>query len=436
MCSTQSLTPALDALAGEQVDTLSNQDLRTEVADLLVAVNRLGAELTRRVEVFDRRGLAIDDASRSTAGWLRTFGRLSASAASACVKRARLSGRLPALTQAAADGDISPDHLDRVTRLADRVGVEVAAQADQVLADSARHLDPTTLGRLCDRIVAHVDPDGAQPDAAADFARRGITLSPFDGMVLVRGQLDPDGGAALVTALNALMGPPVAGELRSPAQRRADALVELARGALRDGEVPTVGGVRPQVAVLIPAQRLAGQDQDTDSDTTMSDSSASDGAGLRDSGRSWMVDLVAPAWLEWVGDVPDVVARRIACDADVWRVLVDPATSQPVDVGRTHRLVPVWLRKALHARDRGCRFPGCHTPAAWTDGHHLHHWADGGPTSLTNIVMLCRFHHVLVHEAGWTIEFDISRNIVTARRPDGTRYDTTIRGPADTSTAA
>src|SRR5262249_16986457 len=234
-----------------------------------------------------------------TAAWLRTFGRLSAPAAWACVNRARLSGRLPALAQAAAEGDISPDHLDRVTRLADRVGVEVAAQADQVLADSARHLDPTTLGRLCDRIVAHVDPDGAQPDAAADFARRGITLSPFDGMVLVRGQLDPDGGAALVTALNALMGPPAAGELRSPAQRRADALGELARGALRDGEVPTVGGVRPQVAVLIPAQRLAGQEQDTDSDGTDSGSTASDSTGPRDSGRSWMVDLVAPAWLEW-----------------------------------------------------------------------------------------------------------------------------------------
>src|SRR5262249_7686719 len=237
------------------------------------------------------------------------------------------------------------------------------------------------------------------------------------------------------------MGPAAAGELRSPAQRRADALVELARGALRDGDVPTVGGVRPQVAVLIPAQRLAGQEQDTDPDSTASgsadsDNTMSDGTSPRDAGRSWMVDLVAPAWLEWVGDVPDVVARRIACDADVWRVLVDPATSQPVDVGRTHRLVPVWLRKALHARDRGCRFPGCHTPAAWTDGHHLHHWADGGPTSLTNLVMLCRFHHVLVHEAGWTIDFDISRNIVTARRPDGTRYDTTIRGPADTSRAA
>jgi hypothetical protein len=379
-CSTQSLASALDALADEQVDTLSDEDLRTEMAQLLVAVNRLDAELTRRVQAFDRRGLAIDDACRSTAGWLRTFGRLSAPAASACVKRARLSGRLPALSAAAGDGDISSDHLDRVTRLAERVGVEVAAQADQVLADSARQLDPTNLGRLCERIVAHVDPDGVQPDAAADFARRGITLSPFDGMVLVRGQLDPEGGAALVTALNALMGPPVAGELRSPAQRRADALVELARGALREGGVSTVGGVRPQVAVLVPAQRLVDREQDTESDNTQSD-----GTSPRGTGQSWMVNLAAPGWLEWVGDIPDVVARRIACDADVWRVLLDPATSQPMDVGRTHRLVPAWLRKALHARDRGCRFPGCHTPAAWTDGHHLRHVRREAPVYRTEV---------------------------------------------------
>src|SRR5262249_35409749 len=159
------------------------------------------------------------------------------------------------------------------------------------------------------------DPDGAQPDAAADFARRGLTLSPFDGMVLVRGQLDPDGGAALTTALNALMGPPGPDELRSPAQRRADALVELARQALRDGHLPTVGGVRPQVAVLIPAQRLVGQEQDTASDSTdsdsttpdstasdstMSDGTMSDGAGPRGTGQSWMVNLAAPAWLDWI----------------------------------------------------------------------------------------------------------------------------------------
>src|SRR5262249_39508509 len=96
-CSTQSLTPALDALAGEQVDTLSNEALRSEMAQLLVAVTLLTAELPRRVQAFDRRGLAVDDACRTTAGWLRTYGRLSAPAASACVKRARLSSRLPAL---------------------------------------------------------------------------------------------------------------------------------------------------------------------------------------------------------------------------------------------------------------------------------------------------------------------------------------------------
>jgi hypothetical protein len=131
-----------------------------------------------------------------------------------------------------------------------------------------------------------------------------------------------------------------------------------------------------------------------------------------------------------------VVARRIACDADVWRVVLDPATSQPMDVGRTHRLVPAWMRKALHARDRGCRFPGCDTPAAWTDGHHLRHWADGGPTSLANLVLLCRFSSRPRPRSRLHTDLATGRSIVTARRPDGTRYDTTIRGPVDRSRAA
>jgi hypothetical protein len=103
-------------------------------------------------------------------------------------------------------------------------------EAEPVLAEAACRLDPVDLARVCGRVVAHVDPDGVQPDAAQDFTRRGITLSPFDGMVLVPSQLDPEGGAALATALDALMAPPGPCELRSPAQRRADALVDLARG--------------------------------------------------------------------------------------------------------------------------------------------------------------------------------------------------------------
>ena len=133
------------------------------------------------------------------------------------------------------------------------------------------------------------------------------------------------------------------------------------------------------------------------------------------------LDQAVPAQLEWVGAIADVTAQRIAGDADIWRIILDPATSQPLNVGRAHRLVPAWLRKALHARDRGCRFPGCHPPVAWTDAHHLQPWAHGGATYLDNLILLCRHHHGLVHEGRWRIAIDAGA--VTATRPDGRPYE-------------
>ena len=73
-----------------------------------------------------------------------------------------------------------------------------------------------------------------------------------------------------------------------------------------------------------------------------------------------------PPWLNWVGTIPTTTAQRLACDSDIWRIILDPTTGLPLDVGRTHRLVPTWIRKALHARDRGCRWPGCTAAASWT----------------------------------------------------------------------
>jgi hypothetical protein len=262
MRSTESVIAGLDALADDDVDALSGGQLRDQLQVLLTAVNRLNAEVARRVEAFDRRGLAADDGCRNAAAWLRAFGRLSGHTASGQVKRARLCRRLPMLAAAASSGDVSIEHVDRVVRLFERVGVDRLLEVETVLAEVARRVDAADLGRVCQRIVTHLDPDGVQPDAGRDFARRGITLSPFDGMMVVQGQLDPEGGTALATALDALMSPPEAGELRNPAQRRADALVDLARRALRGGQLPTVGGVRPQIAVLLgcgPVLRPSGR---------------------------------------------------------------------------------------------------------------------------------------------------------------------------------
>ena len=79
------------------------------------------------------------------------------------------------------------------------------------------------------------------------------------------------------------------------------------------------------------------------------------------------------------------------------------APQVPLSVGRAARTIPAHIRTALVLRDQGCRFPGCDRPPAWTDGHHIIHWANGGPTELENLVSLCRMHHRRVHEEAWRI---------------------------------
>ncbi|HEY2175541.1 MAG TPA: DUF222 domain-containing protein, partial [Mycobacteriales bacterium] len=145
-------------------------------------------------------------------------------------------------------------------------------------------------------------------------------------------------------------------------------LIELARRALQTGDLPDSGGQRPQVTVTLDYDTLRKQ--------------------------------IGTADLGWGGPVTPATARRIACDAQLIPVLLGGA-GQPLDVGRASHTIPVGIRRALVARDRGCAFPGCDRPAAWCDGHHIQHWADGGPTALTNLVLLCGHHHRTIHHHGW-----------------------------------
>ena len=94
--------------------------------------------------------------------------------------------------------------------------------------------------------------------------------------------------------------------------------------------------------------------------------------------------------------------RRLACDAAILPAVLG-STGQTLDVGRQRRLITGPLRRALVLRDRGCAFPGCDRPPRWCDAHHIHHWADGGTTSLTNAVLLCGHHHRHLHHSDWTV---------------------------------
>ncbi|XKF82994.1 HNH endonuclease [Humibacillus xanthopallidus] len=102
------------------------------------------------------------------------------------------------------------------------------------------------------------------------------------------------------------------------------------------------------------------------------------------------------------GDVlSPATVRRLACDASLIAAVLG-GQGEPLDVARQHRLVTPAIRTALVLRDKGCSFPGCTVPAAWTDAHHLVHWIDGGATSLDNLTLLCRRHHTHVHRQGLT----------------------------------
>jgi hypothetical protein len=418
---------------------------------LLTAFHQLAAVVSGVLGAFDARDLAENDACRTAKTWLVSFGRMTPSAASAWVKRARLLGDLPALRAGALAGTVSADHLRKVLDLVDRVGLSVVVAFDEILANLAASVSPGQLQRACERIAAYIDPDGPHPDPHGAFERRGLTVSRVGNMMTVRGQLDPEAGAAFLTALDAAMAPPRGDDLRTPAQRRADALADIVAQVLGAGRLPTVHGVRPHVGILITPDALLPPDpanstsdparhsSDPSGLTPGPSSAAPDRSGPlsgaephgpRSARQAWdaltaagVPGLPEAARLGWFGDIDATIAQRVACDCDVWRCVLDPATGLPLEVGRTHRIVPHWIRRALHARDQGCRFPGCTAPVAWTDAHHWKAWYEGGETNVENLLSLCRFHHVIVHEGRWTLTWDPSTGAVYAFRPDGTPYE-------------
>ncbi|HEU5109990.1 MAG TPA: DUF222 domain-containing protein, partial [Micromonosporaceae bacterium] len=162
---TAALRAALDALAAQDPARLPASSIRRDLRELLTATNRLHAELVRRVAAFDATGSSGDDGYRSTRAWLRVFGRLSHAGATRLVRAARLLDRLPRLADAAAGGAVSAEHVHRVDRLAERVGLEAVLPVEAALTEFASWVDPTVLSRACARVRRGVDEEATRPDA-------------------------------------------------------------------------------------------------------------------------------------------------------------------------------------------------------------------------------------------------------------------------------
>ena len=219
-------------------------------------------------------GAVLPRGAAGTVSWLRTRCRVSPAAASERLSVAgRLADDLPATAAALADGDIASGHARVLARATEGVPAELSAEVEPLLVDAARRLTPAQLGHAAAHWRHAVAPQLAHADGERLHERRRLFVSStFSGTVAVDGLLDPEGGATVLAALTALAGP-TPDDPRTPAQRRADALVELCRRALDGGQLPDHGGERPHI--------------------------------------------------DWTGPVPGETARRLACDAGVTRVITN-----------------------------------------------------------------------------------------------------------------
>jgi hypothetical protein len=365
--------------------------LGDEIAELSAHLDAATARLLALIRDFDARG-GWNTGFRSCAHWLAWRVGLDLGAAREHVRVARALGTLPLLAEAVARGELSYAKVRALTRVA-------------TPETEARLLAVGRAGTAChvERIVRgwrRVDRQAEAREAARQHAGRALHVYQVeDGTVVVRGRLAPEVGALLLRALEAaretlyqrarVTGVPApadpAMERPTRAQQQADALALLAETALHHELDPGAPGERYQVVVHVDAVVLADPAQP---------------------GQSVM---------EEGSHVPAETSRRLACDAS--RVVMrHDEDGRVMEVGARTRTIPPALRRALHHRDRSCRFPGCGVRVG--QGHHVRHWAQGGATTLTNLVLLCRRHHRAIHEEGYqvargpggTLEF---------RRPDG-----------------
>jgi len=378
----QSLSDGLQRLREEDLDALPASCMGQDLVSLRRHINGCEAEFMRRLTRFDTGQGYVADGALSPKPWLRWQCNLSPSAASDRVEVAQGLASLPLTTQAFADGEISYQHAAMIARTAEKLGEKMESNAETIMVTAAKDLDPARLRVVTVQLRHYMDPDSVLDDANESHELRFLHLSQtLDGVFYLNGRLDDEGGAILQTALNALSGPPAPDDKRSPKQRRADSLVELARQLLDRGNLPEVGGQRPHLVVTVTMATLAKQPGSP------------------------------AAELEWAQPIPAETARRLACDAAITPILPGSESNQP-QAGSTTRVPAGSQRKALVVRDRGCRFPGCDMPPDWTDAHHIQHWADGGKTEMGNLLLLCRRHHRMVHEEGWRLGWSQDRELI------------------------
>ncbi len=384
---------------------MSSRELLDGVPALRWDIERMEARLLEQLAEVDRRRAYEEDGAVTAVAWLRSSCRLDSRRAGQLVRLARAGEAHPELRNAQLRGDISGDEAQRISRGAEtyhrdlqRRGTSENVTAEEVddlrneLIETARHGEGSDgLRRTTDSRRHQLAASSMAFDEWAAFQQRELHFyTTFDGMVDVRGTLDPATAATVRSAIESLSRMPAASHELTAGQRRADALAHLAEESLDRGALPRHGGQRPHVTVTV-------------SERTLRVDNSRQGA--------------SPGELWGQGPCSGDTARLFACDGEITRLVHGP-DSEPTDLGRATRVISKALRKALDARDGGCVHSNCDRPPEWCDAHHVKHWAQGGRTDLDNLVLLCRRHHVETHLRGETSERRDGKSVADERTED------------------
>jgi len=350
--------------------------LEDDITELAAHIHAATFQLLELLAVYDEQQGWAQHGLNSCAHWLQWKCGTNLGAAREKVRVARALPNLPQISAAFRKGCVSYSKVRAMTRVATR-------KNEDFLLGVARHGTAAHVETVVRNYRLHQRREALEIENERYAGRELGWFTDADGLWVLKGRFTPEQGALIRTALEGVLddlfeegrneAEGVSAETSDPiATRRADALERMAESYLSGNKDDRSGGDRYLVHVH------------TDSDTL-----CEDGEG-------------ATAECEGCGHVSAETSRRMACDASVvhWR---ESASGEPLSIGRKTRSIPPALRRALQRRDGGCRFPGC-SCRRFVDAHHIVHWADGGDTSMNNLVLLCRRHHRLVHEGGFGVQ--------------------------------
>ncbi|MCW2713792.1 MAG: hypothetical protein JWN88_839, partial [Frankiales bacterium] len=328
------------------------------------------------------------------AAWLRDATLCGGAPAGSRVRLSSALASLPLLAVAVTGGTVGRAQAAVLTRLINPLGLDAVLPVQHQLIALARTRDPDALAAwVRHQIATHSEPALEHDQRTAQTKRYLQTRNNHDGTIRGSFLLPSEDYETIATVLEPLARPAGLSDTRNAGQRRADALLEAFDQVLRHGTLPDAGGQRPQLSYLLPAGWAAARPGPSLTDQLHTELGNSGTTSNPDDSLS---TRHACATAAWTGPQTRTRIETILCDARISRVLLDPT-------GHVHGLeslsdqITRAQRRALAARDNGCAARGCTRPPAACDAHHLLHRENGGSTTVDNLVLLCRRHHLMWH---------------------------------------